>query len=57
MTNEEYIKLRDALATIEAAGTADIKGTVRWGRYQKAVDELKTFIHKTYREERIDNRG
>jgi ribosomal protein L31E len=57
MTNEEYIKLRDALATIEAAGTADIKGTVRWGRYQKAVDELKTFIHKTYKEERIDNRG
>jgi hypothetical protein len=57
MTNDEYIELRSALAHIEAAGTADIKGTVRWGQFQKSVDVLKRYIKNTYREERIDNRG
>jgi len=52
MTNEEYIKLVDAISNLEVVGQQAIRVHTDWGRFQTNLDVLKKYVRGTYLAER-----
>jgi hypothetical protein len=57
MTNEEYIKLVDAISNLEVVGQQAIRHHVDWTRFQINLDVIKTYVRGTYKSERRNNEG